>query len=69
MRLHTLLNVTIDIFSHNDGVIDDDAQGDQKGEQRHHVDAVSGIVDEDHRCQKGDRNSQCSDAGNAKIQH
>ncbi len=37
--LHAVLDVAVDVFQHDDGVVDDEADGEHHGEQRQRVDA------------------------------
>ena len=60
--------MTIDVLVDNDGIIDDQAQRDEKGKQGDHVNGVAEIEDRDHGKQERHRDAHGSDQGNPKIQ-
>ena len=43
------LFIAVDVFTDNNGVVDHDAKGDDKGEQRDHIDADTELRDEQKR--------------------
>jgi hypothetical protein len=55
------MQVSHDVFTHDDSVVDQDADGQRESQQRHHVEAEAEHVEHDHRAD--DRNGQ-GEAGN-----
>ena len=52
------------ILTHHDGVVDDDAQGHDQGEQADHVYAASRQVQDEQGSHEGDRNAHRHPPGN-----
>ena len=65
---HTLLVIVVDVFAHHDGIVHHDAQGDDVGKQRYHVDRHARRGQEQKRPQERNRDAHHHPEGQPRLQ-
>ncbi len=60
-----LADIAFDILDHDDGVVDDDTDGQDKGEQRQGVDRIAQAQQDGEGADQGDRDGHHRDDGRA----
>ena len=64
---HALLDVAVDVLHHDDGVVDDEADGEHERQQRQKVDRVAERQQREHDADQRQRNGDDGDEGRAQA--
>ena len=65
--LHALLDVAVDVLDHDDGVVDDEADGEHQRQQREQVDGVAERQQREHHADQRQRDGDDRDQRRAQI--
>ena len=66
-RLHALLDVAVDVLDHDDGVVDDEADGQHQRQQRQQVDGIAERQQREHHADQRQRNGDDRDQRRAQV--